>query len=149
MSKPMIVLAAAALVALAAFGRSNEGQAQGQVQGQVQGNAGPPMLQYVTRGAAPAGDRLALGRDGKQLFRHNCGYCHLEGGMGTIILTPQRTGMGEPPQNALIENRSDLTSDYVETVVRQGKGAMPRISRAEVTDPELKSIAAYLGKAKQ
>lgn len=141
MRKPVIGIAAAALVVLVACGKSDEGQAQAQ--------AGPPMAQYVTRGPAPAGDRLAAGRDGKQLFRQNCGYCHLEGGMGTIILTPQRIGMGEPPESALLENRTDLTPEYVDAVMRNGKMAMPRITRAEVTDPEMKVIAAYLAKGNQ
>lgn len=145
MKKQVFVIAAAASAVLVACGRSDEGQAQGTVRSQ----AGPPLAQYVTRGPAPAGDRLAAGRDGKQLFRKNCGYCHLEGGMGTIILTPQRIGMGEPPQSALLENRTDLTSDYVEAVVRNGKMAMPRITRAEVTDPEMKAIAVYLAKGDQ
>jgi hypothetical protein len=49
----------------------------------------------------------------------------------------------------MLANRTDLTSDYVKSVVRMGKMAMPRLSRVEVTDAELESISHYLGKADQ
>jgi hypothetical protein len=54
---------------------------------------------------------------------------------------------GEPPEKGLLANRQDLTADYVRAVVRQGKVAMPRLSRTDVTDAELTAIATYLGKA--
>jgi hypothetical protein len=68
--------------------------------------------------------------------------------MGTNLLTKQRISMGEPPENGLLVNRKDLNADYVMQVVRQGKIAMPRLSRVEVTDSELKAIALYLDKEK-
>jgi hypothetical protein len=55
--------------------------------------------------------------------------------------------MKEPPEKGLLANRADLTADYVKSVVRGGKMAMPRLSKVEVTDAELDSIAHYLGKA--
>ena len=106
----------------------------------------PPDLLYQMRAEAPAGDRLAAGRDGAALFSNHCGYCHLRGGMGTNLLTKQRVAAGEPPEKGLLANRTDLTSDYVTAVVRQGKGAMPIQTRVDVTDAELDSIARYLGK---
>jgi cytochrome c5 len=108
--------------------------------------AGPPP--YQMRPEAPAGDRLAAGRDGKLLFEHHCGYCHLTAGMGTNLLTKQRVAAGEPPEMGLLANRTDLTADYVKAVVRQGKNAMPPQTRVDVTDAELNSVAAYLGKGK-
>jgi mono/diheme cytochrome c family protein len=68
--------------------------------------------------------------------------------MGTNLLTKQRIAAGQPPETALLTNRTDLTADYVKAVVRNGKMAMPRLSRVEVTDAELDAIAAYLAKAK-
>ena len=109
--------------------------------------AGPPVLPYQMRTPMPAGDRLLAGRNGAALFSHHCGYCHLMGGMGTNLLTKQMIAAGQPPQTALLSNRTDLDADYVKSVVRMGKVAMPRISRAEVTDAELDAIAAYLAKA--
>lgn len=107
-------------------------------------HAGPPP--YQMRAPLPPGDRLAGGRNGAALFTNRCGTCHLTGGMGTNLLTKQRMLAGEPAENGLLANREDLTPDYVMAVVRQGKVAMPRLSRTEVTDPELEAIAAYLGK---
>ncbi len=114
--------------------------------------AAPPAMphfvpMYQTRADAPAGDRLAAGRDGAALFSNRCGSCHLALGMGTNLLTKQRLAMGEPPENGLLANRKDLTSDYVKAVVRQGKMAMPRLTHVDVTDAELEAIAKYLGKA--
>ena len=108
----------------------------------------PPFLLYQARAEAPAGDRLAVGRDGLALFSNHCGACHLIGGMGTNLLTKQRVAAGLSAEGGLIATRTDLTASYVKTVVRNGYIAMPRLSRVEVTDAELNSIAAYLSKGK-
>lgn len=107
---------------------------------------GPPPP-YQMRPEAPAGDRLKPGGDGKTLFEVHCGYCHLTGGMGTNLLTKQRMMMGETPDKGLLANRTDLTADYVKSVVRMGKGAMPGQTKVDVTDAELDAVAKYLGKA--
>ena len=107
---------------------------------------GPPPP-YQMRPVAPAGDRLKPGGDGKTLFEVHCGYCHLTGGMGTNLLTKQRLMMGETPDKGLLANRTDLTADYVKSVVRMGKGAMPAQTRVDVTDAELGAVAKFLGKA--
>jgi mono/diheme cytochrome c family protein len=107
----------------------------------------PPIPPYQMRAELPAGDRLAGGKDGQILFSNRCGACHLAGGMGTNLLTKQRMAAGEPPENGLLANRSDLTRRYIRIVVRQGKMAMPRLTRVEVTDAELDAIAHYLAKA--
>ncbi|WP_421837291.1 c-type cytochrome [Novosphingobium sp.] len=107
---------------------------------------GPPPP-YQMRGEAPAGDRLKPGGDGKLLFQVHCGYCHLAGGMGTNLLTKQRMMMGETPDKGLLANRTDLTADYVKSVVRMGKGAMPAQTKVDVTDAELDAVSKYLGKA--
>ena len=109
----------------------------------------PPIPPYQTRAQLPDGDRLAGGRNGEALFTNRCGTCHLAGGMGTNLLTKQRMAAGQPPESGMLANRTDLTADYVKTVVRQGKMAMPRLTHVDVTDAELDSIAAYLSKAKK
>jgi mono/diheme cytochrome c family protein len=108
----------------------------------------PPIPPYQMRAEAPAGDRLAAGRDGEALFQNRCGACHLAGGMGTNLLIKQRIAAGEPPETALLTKRTDLTADYVKSVARMGKAAMPPQTRVDITDAELDSIAAYLGKGK-
>jgi len=107
----------------------------------------PPPPPYQMRAQLPAGDRLEAGKDGAILFSNRCGACHLVGGMGTNLLTKQRVAAGEPPESGLLANRKDLTQTYVKFVVRHGKLAMPPLTRVEVTDAELDSIAKYLGKA--
>lgn len=108
----------------------------------------PPPPPYQMRAEAPPGDRLSAGRDGKALFENNCGACHLAAGMGTNLLTKQRMALGEPPENGMLTNRTDLTPDYVKLVVRMGKNAMPGQTKVDITDAELDSVATYLGKAK-
>ncbi|MGV3513432.1 MAG: c-type cytochrome [Novosphingobium sp.] len=107
---------------------------------------GPPPP-YQMRPVAPAGDRLKPGGDGKVLFEVHCGYCHLTGGMGTNLLTKQQVMAGNTPDKGLLANRTDLTRDYVKTVVRMGKGAMPQQTRVDLTEAELEVVAKYLGKA--
>jgi mono/diheme cytochrome c family protein len=110
-------------------------------------NGPPPPPPYIMRAELPSGDRLASGRSGEALFSNRCGACHLAGGMGSNLLTKQQMLAGQPPELGLLANRTDLTADYVKAVVRQGKVAMPRLSRTEVTDAELAAIANFLGKA--
>ena len=108
----------------------------------------PPLPPYQMRPQVPAGDRLAAGRDGKALFEVHCGYCHLAAGMGTNLLTKQQMQAGQPTEMGLLANRTDLTADYVSTVVRLGKGAMPPQTRVDITDAELAAVGGYLGKGK-
>jgi cytochrome c5 len=108
----------------------------------------PPIPPYQMRSVQPEGNRLASGREAKAVFEHQCGACHLAGGMGTNLLTKQRMLAGEPPEKGLLVNRTDLTPDYVKQVVRNGKNAMPAQTRVDITDAELEEVAAYLGKAK-
>ncbi|MBU6206633.1 MAG: c-type cytochrome, partial [Alphaproteobacteria bacterium] len=98
---------------------------------------------YQMRAPAPPGNRLVSGRDGAALFSNKCGYCHLVGGMGTNLLTKLRA---PDHLSGLLAERTDLKPDYVKYVVRNGYLAMPRISRAEVTNAELDAIARYLAK---
>lgn len=134
--KRLMVLAA---LALAACGKA-------QAPAKPAHSDAPPLSPYVMREEFPAGDRLADNRDGEALFSNRCGSCHLAGGMGTNLLTKQRLALGEPPENGLLANRRDLPAAYVVSVVRNGKMAMPRLSRVEVTDAELDAIAFYLAK---
>jgi mono/diheme cytochrome c family protein len=108
----------------------------------------PPPPPYQTRAEFPVGDRLASGRDGGALFSNRCGACHLAGGMGSNLLMKQRLAIGAPPETALLANRTDLRADYVRAVVRNGKMAMPRLTRVDVSDAELDAIATYLARSK-
>lgn len=115
------------------------------------GPGGPPPaeLLYQTRALVPSGDRLVAGRSGEALYSNKCGYCHLTGGMGTNLLTKQRLALKESPEMGLLVNRKDLIADYVKSIVRMGKGAMPRQTKVDITDSELDSVARFLGKSDQ
>jgi mono/diheme cytochrome c family protein len=77
--------------------------------------------------------------EGNKLFHARCGYCHLAGGTGTIMLG-RRLGQ----DRALLEQRTDLTAAYVKKITRVGINGMPPHTRIEVPDGELDLIAAYI-----
>jgi mono/diheme cytochrome c family protein len=76
---------------------------------------------------------------GKRLFQERCGYCHLAGGTGTIMLA-RRLGR----DRALLEERTDLSAAYIKKVTRVGINGMPPHNRIELPDSELDLIALYL-----
>ncbi len=77
--------------------------------------------------------------DPEAVYLARCQYCHIQLGPGTITLS-RRLG----PEEALLANRTDLTEDYIKTVVRTGLNTMPALTRVEVSDDELDLIAEYL-----
>jgi mono/diheme cytochrome c family protein len=82
--------------------------------------------------------------DGKALYTARCGMCHQTIGMAVGILSRRP----DDPSKGLLEQRTDLSSAVIRTVVRTGINNMPRISRAEVSNPELAAIADYLARGK-
>jgi len=93
--------------------------------------------------AAPrnADDSAQKLEEGKKFFHARCGYCHLTGGTGTIMLG-RRLGK----DRALLEERADLTAEYVKKITRVGINGMPPHTRIEVPDSELDLIAAYIAR---
>jgi mono/diheme cytochrome c family protein len=79
--------------------------------------------------------------DGQALFRQRCGVCHFEHGFGANILA-RRVGVDK----SLLETRTDLEAAYIHTSVRLGVGSMPRFTKVELPDAELRAITAYLGR---
>ena len=76
------------------------------------------------------------------MFTTRCGMCHQTNGMGVSILS-RRPG---DASKGLLEQRDNLSAEFVYTVARYGTGNMPRISRAEVSDEELRLISLYLSR---
>lgn len=96
----------------------------------------------VTRIAAQEKTSEASARkilEGKALFQARCGYCHLAGGTGTLMLG-RRLGKDK----ALLAARTDLSVAYIKKITRVGINSMPPHTRIEVPDSELDLIAAYL-----
>lgn len=82
--------------------------------------------------------------DPATLFAHRCGVCHAPGGTAAFMLG-RRLG----PERAVLADRRDLTAPFVSMVVRHGLGNMPRLSRVEVTDEELATLAAWLSRPRE
>lgn len=88
--------------------------------------------------------QVSVDRDsGKALFEEKCAMCHRFLGMGTRKLAENYK---VPPEQAWLERRENLPVAYIEYVVRNGKGIMFSLSRAEVSDEQLKEIARYLAR---
>jgi len=100
------------------------------------GSLAPAPMPAPSRQTAP---QVPMPTDGAGLFQRKCGYCHLAGGTGTMMLT-RRLGA----DNGLVAERRDLSADYVRTVVRSGIGSMPALTRVEVEDQQLGAIASWL-----
>jgi mono/diheme cytochrome c family protein len=100
--------------------------------------------------AAKAGDTSAVQR-GNIKFQRTCAPCHGAGPgsdgraalPGTVAL--QLKYQGALP--ALLEARADLTPDVLKTYVRRGSWSMPPFRKTELTDAEIRDIAAYLATA--
>ncbi len=91
-----------------------------------------------------AGTGAAETADGKALFTNRCGMCHQTIGMAVNILARRPND----PSKGFLEDRKDLSAAFVRTVVRSGIANMPRMSRGEVSDPELAAIANYLSQGR-
>jgi mono/diheme cytochrome c family protein len=78
------------------------------------------------------------------LYVEKCSMCHRQMGMGTVILARR-----VEPSAAMLEARTDLTESFVIQAARAGIGNMPRVSRGEVSDEQLQTIARYLAKGKK
>jgi mono/diheme cytochrome c family protein len=79
---------------------------------------------------------------GKEVFDHYCTYCHgANDGPGTMQLGRTR-GKGQ----ALLTERTNLSRDYIEYVVRHGLKSMPPFAPSDLTDAKLKALAAFLAK---
>ena len=94
-----------------------------------------------------ADDTSAVQR-GNIKFQRTCAPCHGAGPgsdgraalPGTVAL--QLKYQGALP--ALLEARTDLTPDILKTYVRRGSWSMPPFRKTELTDAEIRDIAANL-----
>jgi len=101
------------------------------------------------RGSEGAGwSRVPVtGSGGKQVFHRYCWECHGDGPdrPGTDAL--QVKYKGDVP--ARLDQRTDLNAAFVIATVRHGISVMPAARKTEISDGELKAIAAYLTRKKR
>ena len=133
----------AAKIALAVLALSLLGSAA-----TAQAPAGPRMP-----GEPPAGAQgQALVEHGNAAYQYYCAPCHGAGkGLNNAPALPGTHALnikyrGERP--GLLEQRDDLTADYVRFIARNGIEGMPSFRRVELSDANLNAIGAYLGKGK-
>ena len=88
---------------------------------------------------AQTGDRA----HGKDVYEHWCSPCHAPGGRkhpGTSAL--EFIYKGE--KSGVLEERLDLTPEFVATFVRNGVKIMPPFRKTEISDQDLADLGAYL-----
>jgi mono/diheme cytochrome c family protein len=82
-------------------------------------------------------------QQGKSLYEATCNYCHNARGFATERL---RTRL--PEDRSILVDRTDLDSNYIRTIVRNGLASMPAYTPTDLNEAQIKSIAAYLTRAR-
>jgi mono/diheme cytochrome c family protein len=87
---------------------------------------------------------------GKAAFQYSCAPCHGPGkGAGNSKFLPGTDALNvkyKGARPALLEERTDLTPDFVKLMVRRGVEAMPSFRKTELSDENLDAIAEYLSR---
>ncbi len=96
---------------------------------------------FAAGNAARADDAAAV-KAGDAVFQKWCAPCHGRGAdkPGTTAL--QALYKGAKP--AELEERTDMTPEFVKTFVRHGVSIMPPFRKTEVSDADLAALTAYL-----
>lgn len=99
----------------------------------------------LTYGYAASEPASGLAR-GEQAYVQWCAICHEDGagmaGTDSLRRTYQRDGVTDI--SPILSQRTDLSPDYVQLVVREGVKSMPHFRKTEISDEDLVLIAAYL-----
>lgn len=98
------------------------------------------VILVVSTGSIPAQETLV--KKGEEIFLAKCEYCHgpgLQKG-GTMML--QHRYQGTVP--AALSERTNLTPEYIKTVVRTFTKGMAPYRVTEITDDELDALVVYL-----
>lgn len=105
----------------------------------------PSTAERAVPGAGWSARRIT-GTSGKAEFERYCVACHGAGPdhPGTQALAAKYKGR----LPARLDKRTDLSEAFVISTVRHGVSVMPAARKTEISDGELKSIAAYLAHKK-
>jgi len=96
--------------------------------------------------AARADDEPAV-KAGSAVFEKWCAPCHSPGPghPGTQALAALYKGAKPAP----LEERTDLTPEFLKNFVRHGVSVMPPFRKTEVSDADLAALTAYLTRTKR
>src|SRR5215217_7458376 len=83
----------------------------------------------------PAAGRLA---EGERLYQENCAACHSATGTGGALTSGQ-----------VAPSLAQATPVQVAEAIRVGPGAMPRFEPQALNDPQVDSVAAYVGRLQE
>ena len=85
---------------------------------------------------------------GKQVYDKWCVYCHGTGiglGGGALPGTQQLAiKYRDTDIPAVLDQRTNLTPEFIEVIVREGVSFMPQFRKTEVSDADLAVLNAYL-----
>lgn len=84
--------------------------------------------------------------NGHKVFNKWCLPCHGARMPGTNALAVVYKGTGI---SAVLEKRTDLASEYIAYVVRNGKHSMPFFRKVEISDKQLQELSVYLTSKKK
>jgi mono/diheme cytochrome c family protein len=95
---------------------------------------------FATHGALA--DDAAQAERGHEVFQKWCAPCHGPGPgkPGTTALAALYKGA----KPALLEERTDLSADFIKLYVRHGVSIMAPFRKTEVSDADLAALTAYL-----
>jgi mono/diheme cytochrome c family protein len=96
--------------------------------------------------ATPAVNGPAI-EHGRRVFQTWCQACHGPGAdrPGTLGLEAKYNGR----LPALLEERTDLTSEFVKIYVRKGFAMMAPFRKTEISDTDLDALCAYMTRPRQ
>lgn len=86
----------------------------------------------------------ATSAPGAALFRAHCATCHSASAVAAGTAALQIKYEGRVP--AALEERTDLTREFVGYVVRNGTNVMPFFRKTELSDADVAAIAAHLAR---
>lgn len=96
-----------------------------------------------SRTTAMAEDNGSMAERGAAVFNNWCMACHsrdLKNASGTLSL--EYKYQGKTP--AVLQDREDLTVEFIKLSVRNGVATMPIFRPTEISDADLDALAAYL-----
>jgi mono/diheme cytochrome c family protein len=77
---------------------------------------------------------------GAKIYQYWCVECHNARGLGTLYLGKRYQGAVP----AILDQRRNLSSDYIGYVVRNGISFMPSFRKTEISNEDLAALSAYL-----